>query len=592
VEAEVKQSFTRFGTLAAGLALAAGIASPALGQEVTDEKVRSLLAQAGAQSQQAPPPAQAPAPGANGRAVIDLTMDEAVARALDHNLDLSVARLTPQLQDLSLAQTRAAYTPTIANTTLGLRGSTSRSTNTLFGGALVDQNVLTYNTGLTQVLPWTGGSLSFGFTNNRQETTNRNQTINPLYNTGVTLAFSQPLLRNLAIDSTRQAIATGIINRRLADVTLRGTTVSTMAGTRNAYWDLVYANQAVEAAQRSLQLAEKLVQDNQARVEIGTMAPIDVVQAQSEVASRQLALVQAEAALRTSELALKRLLVDSTADPLWNARLNPTDRPGADTGERIDVEAALKRALGERTDIVQAREQLAINDISIRYLKNQKLPDITLNAQYGASGIGGTQIERSSPINGEILGAVPGGYNDALSELRRWRLPSWNVNVTVSYPLGTSASDVAHARAEVQLKQTQAQLRSLELRVATEITNAALTVQSNLQQVQAAAAARELAQKRLEAEQSKFEVGMSTNYNVVLAQRDFADTQDAELRALLNYRKSLVEFERLQQTGGSSGVTSVSTAGGGATSGSGASGGAAGGSGSGGSGFSGPGGDR
>lgn len=582
----MKKSFTQFSTLAAALALVA--ASPAFGQEVSDEKVRSLLAAARAQLQAQPAQAEPAAQAAAGdtRPVVNLTMDEAVARALDHNLDLSVARLSPQLQDLSLQQTRAAYTPTLANTTFGLRGSTSRSTNTLFGGDLVDQKVVTYNTGITQVLPWTGGSLSVGFTNTRQDTTNKNQTINPLYNTGLTLNLSQPLLRNFTIDNTRQAIATGIINRRLADVTLRGTTISTTASTRNAYWDLVYAYQAVEAAQRSLALAEKLVQDNQARVEIGTMAPIDVVQAQSEVATRRLALVQAEATLRTSELALKRLLVDSTADPLWNARIVPTDRPPADTGERIDVEAALRRALGERTDIIQAREQLAINDISLRYLKNQKLPDITLNAQYGATGIGGTQVERSSPINGEIIGAIPGGYNDALSELRRWRLPSWNLNLTFSYPLGTSAQDVAHARAQVQLKQAQAQLRSLELRVATEITSAALTVQNNLQQVQAAAASRELAQRRLEAEQSKFEVGMSTNYNVVLAQRDFADAQDAELRALLSYRKSLVEFERLQQTGGSSGVTSVSTGGGsGGTTGGSGGGGGGGFSGGGGGGF-------
>jgi outer membrane protein TolC len=564
----VKKVLTQTRTLMAGFALAA-LAVPAAAQAPDDARVKELLAQAQA--------AQT-VPQADTRAVINLTMDEAVARALDHNLDLSVAKLGPQLQDLSLQQTRAAYTPTLAATTFGLRGSTSRSTNTLFGGALVNQKTLTYNTGVQQVIPWSGGTVNFGFTNSRQDTNNRNQTINPLYNTGISVSLQQPLLRNLFIDNTRQSILTGVINRRLADVTLRGTTVTTVASTRNAYWDLVYATQAVEAAKRSLDLAEKLIQDNQSRVEIGTMAPIDVVQAQSEAASRRLQLVQAEATLRTAELALKRLLVDSTADPLWNARINATERPQAEMGEQIDVEAALKRALSERTDIVQAREQLHINDISLRYLRNQKLPDVTLNANYGATGTGGTQIQRSAAINGEIVGTIPGGYSDALSLMRKLTLPNWNVNVAISYPLGTSSQDVAHARAQVQLKQTQAQLRSLELSIATQITNAALTVQSNLQQVQASAASRELAQRRLEAEQSKFEVGMSTNYNVVLAQRDYADAQNAELRAILNYRKSLVEFERLQQTGGSSGVSSVSTSGAGGTTG-GATGGATGGGG-------------
>ena len=551
------KSFIRIGIMtASGLALLALATGSAGAQGISDAKVKDLLAQAAAGT-------VAPAGQAvpSSRPVVNLTLDDAVAKAVDHNIDLSVARLGPQLQDLSLAQTKAAYTPTLASTTFGLQGSTTRSTNTLSGGNLIDSQTLTYNTGVSQVLPWFGGTVTMGFTNTREDSNSRNNTINPLYRTRLTGSLVQPLLRNRAIDNTRQQLAIGLINRRLADVTLRATTLTTLASTRNAYWDLVYAVQAVEAAKTSLRLAEKLIQDNQSRVEIGTMAPIDVVQAQSEAASRQLALVQAEANQRTAELTLKRLLVEGTADPLWASTLNPTDRPPA-VAEKIDVSAALKRALENRTDIVQAREQLRSNDISLKYMRNQKLPDVSLNAQYGASGTGGTLIQRSGAIDGTILSTTPGGYADALEVLRKLTLPSWNVNVTVSYPLGTSAQDVSYARAQVQLKQTQSQLRALELRIATEITSAALTVQSNLQRVQASGASRELSLKRLEAEQSKFEVGMSTNYNVVLAQRDFADAQNAELRALLDYRKALVEFERLQETGtGSSGVSSLGSGG-------------------------------
>jgi outer membrane protein TolC len=142
---------------------------------------------------------------------------------------------------------------------------------------------------------------------------------------------------------------------------------------------------------------------------------------------------------------------------------------------------------------------------------------------------------------------VPGGYGDALSQLFKRELPNWNVQVQMNYPIGTSAQDATYARGKVQYQQALAQLKALELTIATDLTNQALTVESTFQQVQTAKASRELSQKRLEAEQSKFEVGMSTNYNVVLAQRDFTDAQNSELRAILNYRKALVDFQRKQE---------------------------------------------
>ena len=146
------------------------------------------------------------------------------------------------------------------------------------------------------------------------------------------------------------------------------------------------------------------------------------------------------------------------------------------------------------------------------------------------------------------IGSIPGGYSDALSTCSTRNFPRWTAQVNISYPLGVSAQEASVARARVQLSQVQAQMKQIELQVATDVTNAALTAQSNAERVQAAQAARDLAQKTLEAEQSKFEVGMSTNYNVILTQRDLATAQNNELQAILNYRKSLVELERLQQT--------------------------------------------
>jgi outer membrane protein TolC len=320
----------------------------------------------------------------------------------------------------------------------------------------------------------------------------------------------------------------------------------------------VYAVQAVEVARQSLDLANRLVEDNKAKVEIGTLAPLDVVSAQSEAASRQLALVQAVATRQTSELTLKRLLVAGTSDPLWTAALNPTDRPPA-VPEKIDVESALRQALASRTDLIQARENLKSTEISLNYYKNQIMPALDLTAYYGASGTGGPYITRSSATGGAATSITPGGYWDALSMVGKVKLPTWNVSVTLSYPLGFSAQKARFASYRVQREQSVANLRSLELKVATDITNAAITVNNDLEQVQASGAARELAQKKLEAAQSKFEVGMATNYEVVQAQRDLSDAQNSELRAVLNYRKALVDFQRLQETSSSSGSSSVSS---------------------------------
>jgi outer membrane protein TolC len=224
----------------------------------------------------------------------------------------------------------------------------------------------------------------------------------------------------------------------------------------------------------------------------------------------------------------------------------PTDRPDF-RPERVDIEGAVRRALENRTDLDQARKQLQANDVAVNGLSNAVLPALDLGLNYGLSGLGGPQFVRSG-LGGAISQTVPGGYNQALGNISNFDAPNWSVALNLSYPIGTSAADAGLARARLQVQQTQAQIRQLELNVATEVTNTALAVESNLKRVEAASAARELAQRRLEAEQSKFEVGMSTNYFVVQAQRDLRDAQNIELRTLLDYRKSLVDFERVQET--------------------------------------------
>ena len=498
-------------------------------------------------------------PPAPPGARVELTLDNAVERALDRNLDLAVERLSPQTYDFSLAALDATFHPNLVST-FGLRSQTSFTRSQTAGGDILSTDTLTGNNGVQQNLKWGGGSYAIGFNNNRQEQSDLFATRNPVLNSSLTAAISQPLLRNFRTDAVRTQLKITKINQEMSETSLRATVVRTVANVRNAYWDLVFAIQAEEVAQNSLQLATKLVEDNRARVEVGTLAPLDVTQAEAEQATRRQAVAQARATHGTAELALKRLIVNGTEDPYWTANIEPVDRPTYTT-ETVDVAGAVRRALTSRTDLEQSKKQIQSNDVSIRSLSDAQLPALDLTASYGLAGIGGTQFVRPP---GAALGAapsqvIPSGFSDALSVLSNGRAPTWNFLVNFSYPLGQSPAEAATARARLQQRQTIAQARQLELQVATEVTNAALLVDANRERLQAATVAKELADLRLSAEQSRFEVGLSTNFFVVQAQRDLRDSQNAELRALLDYRRAQVEFERVQEipSAGTVGITNI-----------------------------------
>jgi outer membrane protein TolC len=286
--------------------------------------------------------------------------------------------------------------------------------------------------------------------------------------------------------------------------------------------------------------------------------------------------VQSQATVRTAELVLKRLIVSGTEDPLWTSSINPVDRPTTNP-EPINIEAAVTRALADRTDLQQSKNNLKISDINLKNQVDATRPQLNLTGAYGLNGLGGNVFTTSritDPITGISTTSSTllqrSGYFDALRNISGFDAPTWTLGVTFAYPLGVSAQEATVARSRLSLQQTEVNLKALELQIATEVMNAGLTVQSALESVQATAAARELALKRLEAAQSKADVGMATNYEVVQAQRDYADARIAELRANLNYRKAVVNFETAQRvgtrgvgaavTGGAGGAT---TAGGG-----------------------------
>jgi outer membrane protein len=489
---------------------------------------------------------------------VSLTLEDAVKRALESNLDIAVQRIGQQVFDVNMASIRSVYSPTLSSL-ISNQSSKNASTSTISGGqtgATITNSTFVFNGGLVQDVPWGGGSFSAALDNRRSETSSLTATINPSYNPTWAAQYNQPLLRDFRIDATRQQLLVTRINQDISDIQLQQITMNTVANVRNAYWDYVFAVQSVDVARQSLQLADELLRNNQTKVEIGTMAPIDVVQAQSQAAQQRQALVTAEGARRTAEIALKRLIVSGTADPLWTSTIEPVDRPDF-RPEAIDLTSATQRALSTRTDVLQARKNLEANDVTLRLLENQKLPQVDLQTRYATTGIGGNRLitEGTGVDRGNIIGIDPGGYLDALNTLFRNTLPTWSLALNISYNLGTSAADASIARARIQQNQIEVQMRQLDLQVTSDVSNSAIAVQNAAERVQAAQSSRDLAQQQLDAENSKFGVGMSTNYQVVLAQRDLANAQNNELQAVLAYRKAVVDFERVQQTGTAGNIT-------------------------------------
>ena len=486
-----------------------------------------------------------------GESVRRLSIDEAVKLALEQNLGIRIQRIDPQIQDIGIAQARAFWAPSLS-TNFSKNSQTQQPTSSLAGGAT---NILNsnFNTalGINQTLPW-GAAYSATWNSSRFTTNNQFQSFSPQIGSNLNLQFSQPLLRNFEIDQIRQQVANSKKSRELSDIQLQGVITQTLRNVRNAYWDLSYAINNLKAQQESLALSQRSLRDNQKRVEIGTMAPIDIVQAQAEVASNEERAIVAEASIKAAQDNLRALILDPGAPDFWGVSFEPTDAP-AFTAQALDVDAAVRNALEKRSDLASAKNSLEQSDINIKYYRNQIKPDVNANVTYVTTAAGGTQlspvdfaaISRGDAIARSIVSQR--GFGTVLGDVFQNQYPNWTVGVSIGYPLGSNVSHANLARVQLQYEQAQTQLKSLQLQVTTQVRSAARNVQTNQQRVQSAKASRELQEKKLEAEEKKLAAGMSSSFFVFQAQRDLALARTAENQAISDYNKSLVDFEAVQQ---------------------------------------------
>jgi outer membrane protein TolC len=514
-----------------------------------------------AQNGQTMPNPQVAAPAAPE--VRRLTVEDAVKLALENNLGVRVARIDPQVQDYTIAQARANWTPVLFSS-VSNNSTTQLPSDVLSGGSsTINNERFATGLGVQQNLKW-GTFYQANWNSARSTTSFPLTTFDPQINSNLSMRVVQPFLRNFNIDAIRQQVLVGEKNREIAEIGLSQTISSTSRSVRNAYWDLSYAIGSLEVQRQSLELARESLRNNRARVEIGTMAPIDIVEAEAEVAQREESVILAEAAIQRAEDVLRALIYDPDMPDFWNTRIEPADAPTFQPIP-VDIDAAVRAALDRRTDLRSTRKTIEANDVSIRYFRNQTMPDVNAQLDYGLVGLGGTQFQRGEgpfgPGTGDVIGRTQRNYGSVLSDLFANRYPTWTLSLNIGYPIGTSTAEAGLARARLQDRQAQTQLKNQQMQVATQVRDIGRQVQTNQKRVEATRASRQLAERRLEAEEKKFQAGMSTSFFVFQAQRDLSQARANELRAVTDYNRSIVDFETVQEAplAGGVGVAPVTT---------------------------------
>ncbi len=489
-------------------------------------------------------PAQLPSVAVPGPE-LQLTADDAVKMALENNLGIRAERLSPQVQALALAQTRGNYTPVVfTNSTKNSNSNPPQ--NFLAGNDFVTNAGFRSNVGVAQLLKWGGGNYQASIDGSRNTTSDPTDPFNPRLSSNFNFNFTQPLLRNFSIDSTRHQLLLGQKQQEIVDLQLQQQVTATSRAVRNAYFDLVGAIGQLRVSHQSLDLAHESLRNNERRVEVGTIPEIDIIESKAEVSRNEETVIVSEAQVKSVEDVLRTLIMNPKQPDFWTSRITPAEQPVL-TPRAIDLDGAIKNALDHRTDIAQARREMDQTDISLKFAKNQRLPAINAVVNYGLAGVGGTRTLYDTSAGFPVpIGAAQRSFSDALSDVFGNQFKTWSVQFQFSYPIGQSVADAGLAQAKIQREQQVTTLEQLELQVTAQVRDAARQVETSLKRVEATRQAREFSERRYEAEQKRINVGLSSTFQLNQAQRDLSSAQLSEVNAIIAYNRALVSFDAVQ----------------------------------------------
>jgi len=537
-----------------------------------------------------------------------LSLNDAIALALENNLDIAIARYNLNIADTDILRAKAGATTLGVNTGvvqntpgggvggLGAQvGTGTGGTNLGAGGAgagagglvgstlgfgpaitsfdpilsgnlqfdhqkfvstsvfsATAQNTQTANFNYVQGFQW-GTNLQVGFNNNRVTSNGPFTSFSPNLSSGFKATVTQHLLQGFGFAPNNRFIRIAKNNRELSDVAFRLQTIATVNQIQTMYWDLVYAYENVRVQTESLNFAQKTLSDTKKQVEIGSLAPIEVVRAQSTVAQDQQGLTVARTNLQLQQLLMKNALSRTLRDQnLAGAEVIPTSTMEIPEVEQVrPTQELVTEALQHRPDLAEARIQLSTTQISNRAVRSTLLPSLDLFAYYSGSGVGGDQNAAATCTAGVDNpfcippGTIPStGYSDTLHQLVNSTAPDKGIGFQLNIPLRNRAAQAAQIRSEFEYLQAQMRLQQIENQISIEVRNAQFGLEQNRASVASAQAAVDYAKQSLDAEQKKYQFGTSTTTAVLQTQSALATAESTLMSAMAAYEKSRIELDR------------------------------------------------
>jgi outer membrane protein TolC len=537
-----------------------------------------------------------------------LSVDDAIALALENNLDIAVARFGPAVAQtditraLSGGATRgvqgaftssALFAGALGGGISGGGGNFQGSAGGAFGGGGAtniggfssfdpvtgfsfgwDRRSTPLGITLVSGVPYvttqttqyqgffgqrfqTGTSYLVALGGQRQSTTSLTNVFNPAASSNLLLGFNQPLLNGFGYRANSKFIRISKNNAKIADSVFRQQVITAVTQVLNLYYDLVSFRDNVRVAERSLALAQKTLSDNKRQVEIGTLAPIEVVRAESEVAARQQDLIFAQTNFQKQQTLLKTALAKQVSQEIAAAEIEPTEASPEPRPEDIPpVEEALRMAAQNRPELEQADLNLRNQDIVIKANRNSLLPTFDIFASYAGAGLSGNRCSDPrflvarclDPISGQVFPILMQGAGQALTQSFHGNFPDYSFGATLTIPIRNRSAQADAARALIEQRQLQTQLQKTKNQVEQEVRNAEISLIQAKAQIEAARKAVVLARQTLDAEQKKYQLGESTVFLVIQAQRDLVLAEFREVQARALYSKALTEFAQATGT--------------------------------------------
>ena len=448
-----------------------------------------------------------------------------------------------------------SFDPVLSGTLSFERALFPLSNSVTAGTSVLNQNTTTGDLSYFQGFA-PGTALTVGFNNSRTTSNSPRSTTNPNLQSNFRAQVRQHLLQGFGPSLNTRLIRQAKNNKKITEEGFRFQVIVTVSQIQNIYWDLVNAYEDFKVKERSLGLAQKTLSDNQKQVEIGTLAPLDVVRAQSSVATAEQDLIISKTNLQLQQLVIKNALTRSLSgnSPVVQAEVIPTDTIQIPDQENLPpVDNLIQQALSNRPDYSQQKINLKNSEINIKGTNNGLLPVVDLVGFYGASSIAGLQNPLATCAAGQnplttgclLPGSIaPTGFGDAFGNLFNSSAPDKGVAINIQIPLGNRAAQATQVRSRLEFRQSQLALKSLENQIAFTVRNDAFTVEQNRARVAAAQKARELSAQTLDAEQKKYNLGASTYLAVLQDERDLAASESALVAAMTNYAKSKVLLDR------------------------------------------------